>query len=53
MYISFGPYYRANVSDTLFPTGGSVYSWNHKIARISQVISSVAHTKNIGYITRA
>ena len=38
----------------MFPIGGGVYSWNHKIAWISQVITSVsAYIKNIGYITRA
>ena len=25
-------YYSANISNTAFPIGGSVYSWNHKTA---------------------
>ena len=32
MDTKFGPYYRADIYNTVFPTGGSVYSWNHKIA---------------------
>ena len=38
----------------MFPIGGGVYSWDHKNAWISQVITSVsAYIKNIRYITRA
>ena len=37
----------------MLPIGGGVYSWNHKIAGICQVITSVAYIENIGYITRA
>ena len=25
-------YYSANISNTVFPVGGGVYSWNHKTA---------------------